>query len=385
MQNKFKTYCKYTFTAGSTCLSFALFFYACGRPFTQEIKVFVNKPNISNAKFAHSVNVAISLNGFGGTLYTQELLQGENNLILPKGKINVITAYLATTKQYDNSQHFVYSKFNQEVLIDKNTNSLEIYYPELSTVQYRKFAFLFNEKTKTGKSPVIVESIRIQDPIANRFIKNPKTGEALGFKTNELGIASVDIPVFGMQKEINLFIQKTDNDDGKIMTIPLNTTHSGIEFYEITLNNSNSLRALDLSSENYLDSTKNIQKQIESGQNPRFKNVISSSDYKLYLTNQMKSDDKINFLKPLRNRNADVKSKNIYSISGRNIIIKCKPHNGIMYIDCPNEITKQDLKILTNLKDADEIDFLITDQDGYSIYTDEKSKRDSPVVLSIKL
>jgi len=376
-QTKIKNFFKYFFAVTSTILSFFVLFLACGHPPAKNVKIIISDLQSSDKNSLIPVHISIRFDGYGGTLYKQKLLPGENEILLPKGPLKVSSGFLGIKKNLENELGLMHSSVYQEVDINHNTRTMEVYYSVPRTVQFRKFGLIVKKQTKTGMKPLSAQAFTIQDPISEMMIRHPKDSKNFGFSTDSLGRASVDLPILGQKNEyIELFISNDEKNNGNIIKIPLTETRDGVEFYEILIGSDITVNLLNNSISHYSSDTQTIQNILDAGKNPRFKDVISSHEFKKQLLIDMKKNSKIDLLSPLMQRNTTL---------GREITIQCKQHKSAIYENCPQFIDKVQLKNLLNIKTADKTDFLFLDQDGYSIFSDKESTHDNPKVITLQV
>lgn len=73
----------------SPILCLVCFFLACGRSPGQDVKIIVTTPSASFQNNVQPVSVSIQFNGFGTVFLKKNLMVGENNILLPKGPVEL--------------------------------------------------------------------------------------------------------------------------------------------------------------------------------------------------------------------------------------------------------------------------------------------------------
>lgn len=386
----------------SPLLSLFCLFLACGRPPGQDVNVLILMPESQfHSTFIQPVNVSFRLSNFGNVFLNKTLAPGENRIFLPKGPFQVSTVFFAEqvnsnenglsdsnpATQVSNTveEPFAYAHVQQDVIITKQTRSLEVHYPAIKPVEYRKFGFIFKEKIGKTIMPVANAHILIQDPVSETTLKNPLNGNDLKIVTDSNGSASADIPIIDLNENIRLLIPK-NNKYAHTLVIPVEDVDNGFQFYEIFIDrNKITLKSL-IGTDYYLDQTQTIGTLVESGKNPRFVDSITKNKFQEELTDMLKhSSEPVDILSPLLKSNMALRGVDPYIRSGRTIQIQCKPHNGAVYQTCDRYLSLQKLKedFFPNAEKDQSFDFLFLDQDGYSIFSDKTSTREKPEIVII--
>lgn len=388
---------------------------ACGRPPGQDVNILITMPaSVAASDLIQPVHVSLRLSNFGNIFLNKTLVLGENRVFLPKGPFQIDTVFFAEKLpehknqpeifERDSNENvknelnfenwyssesldpFIYANVQQNVVITKKTRSLEVYYPKLKPVQYRKFGFIFKEKQGQNIVPLANTEILVQDPISEKVLTNPLNGNNLKIITDSNGCASVDLPIVDPNENIRLLIPSR-NKYNKILVIPVDELTDELQFYEIVVGRKTSFTPL-LTAEHYLEQTKTIASILDEGKNPRFIDVIKKDAFQSELNDEFKhSSETVDILKPFLKLNAQLRLDDPYTRSGRVIQIQCKPHSGGVYQQCDRYLSAKKLKgeFFPNSETEESVDFLFLDQDGFSIFNDKESTREKPTIVTVQV